>query len=67
VNSIEELCKLIDEAGLKVTFDPFRDMTKGCGSHCRAWERSDSESYCENHRAAIERGEYQDAAKGEKR
>jgi hypothetical protein len=56
----DELGELLDEAGLTVTFDRFRDSTKGCGPHCKAWERSDSTEYCENHKAAIARGEYKE-------
>lgn len=57
-SSIDELCKLIEDAGLTVTFDPFRDITKGCGKHCRGFYPYTSETYCENHKAAIVRGEY---------
>lgn len=54
----KELGKLLDEAGLKFTFDTFRDSTKGCGPHCKAWERTESKVYCPNHLMAIENGEY---------
>jgi len=57
-NNWDELLNLVKEAGLTVTFDPFRDSTKGCGPHCKAWERTTSDTYCVNHTAAIERGEY---------
>ncbi len=55
---IEELCDLLDEAGLVVTFDRFRDNTNGCGIHCKAWCGSKAETYCSNHNDAISRGEY---------
>jgi Zn finger protein HypA/HybF involved in hydrogenase expression len=53
-----ELGSLVEAAGLQFTFDIFRDSTKGCGPHCKAWERTESKTYCSNHLAAIERGEY---------
>jgi hypothetical protein len=55
---LEELARLLDEAGLVLTFDRFRDNTKGCGPHCKAWERGPRTEWCPNHKAAIERGEY---------
>ena len=55
---IDDLVKLLEEHNLVVTFDIFRDSTKGCGKHCLAWERGHGTTYCVNHQAAIDRGEY---------
>lgn len=60
----EALVELLEDAGVTVTFDRFRDVTKGCGPHCVAWAESRSREYCSNHRAAIERGEYKEKKVG---
>jgi hypothetical protein len=54
----KRLDNLLGEAGLRVTFDRFRDVTKGCGPHCKAWVEGPRTEWCENHRAAIESGEF---------
>jgi hypothetical protein len=53
-----ELDEILSSSGLRVTFDRFRDSTKGCGPHCLAWERGTGSDWCENHKAAMQRGEY---------
>lgn len=55
--AIEELFKLLDESGCKVTFDMYRDNTKGCGDHCRGWNPRQT-TYCPNHMKAILNGDY---------
>jgi hypothetical protein len=54
---IEELSKLLKESGATVTFDPYRDNTKGCGDHCRGWNLERG-AFCANHTGAIFRGDY---------
>ncbi len=55
---VKQLDALLSKGGFVVTLDPYRNITKGCGLHCKAWERSDSGECCENHQAAIERDDY---------
>jgi hypothetical protein len=55
---VTELGRLLDNAGLTLTFDRFRDITKGCGSHCKAMYPYTSVNYCTNHEKGIRDGEY---------
>lgn len=57
MSAIDDLIQILKETGAKVTFDIYRDNTKGCGDHCRGWNGK-RETYCDNHVRAIMRGDY---------
>lgn len=54
---VDDLLEIIKDSGARVTFDRFRDITKGCGDHCIGMNES-AKSYCENHTQAIRDKEY---------
>ena len=50
---------LLEIAGdKKISFDPYRDITKGCGEHCRAWEDDANKDFCSHHKEAILKGDF---------
>jgi hypothetical protein len=57
MSAMDELAKLLDESGVTITIDRFRDVTKGCGDDCRGMNPS-ARNWCPNHLGAILRGDY---------
>ena len=56
-DTVKELCDLLNEAGVTVTIDYYRDISKGCGTWCRGWNK-EAQTFCGNHMEAIRRGDY---------
>lgn len=54
---VDDLCDILNESKVKVTFDMYRDSTKGCGDHCKGWN-SKADSWCDNHKNAMFSGDY---------